>query len=192
MSYEPMDTYLPSARGGAAVPQLVGQREEAARSYAASAGWTVLVRHVVPPRRQPAGFVVRQEPAAGSVAPVGAVLVVDVSRRPRLGDRYGRALLAGASAAFAVTTGVFASLWLEERARVEPVETPVWVGEPQETVEAFARREGLVLTVQTVDASSVATGSGVAPGTVLVQAPGPGVPLSPGSVVVITVAAEPG
>ena len=115
MSYEPMDTYVPGARGGAQVPQFVGQREEAARSYGASAGWTVHVRYVPVDRRHPDGFVVQQAPAAGSIAPIGAALAIDVSQRRRLGERNGRAWLAGACVAFAVTTGVFASLWLEER-----------------------------------------------------------------------------
>lgn len=115
MSYEPRDTYVPGAQGGAQVPQFVGQREEAARSYATSAGWTIVVRHVPVARRQPDGFVVHQAPAAGAVAPIGAVLAVDVSRHRRAGEQHGRAWLAGACLALAVTTGVFAALWLEER-----------------------------------------------------------------------------
>jgi hypothetical protein len=117
-----MDTYVPGARGGAQVPQFVGQREEAARSYAVSAGWTVHVRYVTVDRRRPVGFIVAQAPAAGSVAPIGAALAIDVSQHLRVGERHGRALLAGACLALAVTTGVFASLWLEERQ--QRVESP--------------------------------------------------------------------
>lgn len=299
MSYEPRDTYLPSASGGAQVPQLVGQREEAARAYAASAGWSVHVRHVPPTApSQPDGFVVRQEPSAGSIAPVGAVLAVDVSRRPRFGEQYGRPVLVGAAAAFAAATFVFASLWLDARhdpaldgvgtgdvaaqlaaandriadleAQVESaaagegglaatlqaqldeatsalsaasedltelraqldaaavaasdaatrlgeleternellervadleaelggvtaavVAMPDWIGRQQVAVEEFVRLQGLVLTVQTVDGAETASGEPVAAGTVLVQAPEPGVPLVSGSSVVITVVAAP-
>lgn len=112
MSYPPSDTYVPSARGGAQVPQLVGQRVEAARAYAASAGWVVQVNDVPPATSaQPDGFVLRQVPAAGSVLPTGAVLLIDVGRRRSFGEQYGRGVLAGVAAALAIVAVVFALLW---------------------------------------------------------------------------------
>lgn len=116
MGYEPIDTYTPGARGGAQVPQLVGQRVEAARAYAASASWTVHVNDVPPATKdQPEGFVLRQVPAAGSVAPAGSVLLVDVARRRSFDEQYGKPLLAGVAAALAVVAVVFAVLWTSAR-----------------------------------------------------------------------------
>lgn len=116
MGYDPIDTYVPGARGGAQVPQLVGQRVEAARAYAASADWTVHVNDVPPARKdQPEGFVLRQVPAAGSVAPAGSVLLVDVARRRSFDEQYGKPLLAGVAAALAVVAVVFAVLWTSAR-----------------------------------------------------------------------------
>jgi hypothetical protein len=116
MGYDPIDTYTPGARGGAQVPQLVGQRVEAARAYAASADWTVHVNDVPPATKdQPEGFVLRQVPAAGSVAPMGSVLLVDVARRRSFGEQYGKPLLAGVAAALAVVAVVFAMLWSSAR-----------------------------------------------------------------------------
>jgi uncharacterized coiled-coil protein SlyX len=116
MGYDPIDTYTPGARGGAQVPQLVGQRVEAARAYAASASWTVHVNDVPPAtKEQPEGFVLRQEPAAGSVAPPGSVLLVDVARRRSFDEKYGKSLLAGVAAALAVVAVVFAVLWTSAR-----------------------------------------------------------------------------
>ena len=116
MGYDPIDTYVPGARGGAQVPQLVGQRVEAARAYAASANWTVHVNDVPPATKdQPEGFVLRQVPAAGSVAPAGSVLLVDVARRRSFDEQYGKPLLAGVAAALAVVAVVFAVLWTSAR-----------------------------------------------------------------------------
>jgi hypothetical protein len=116
MGYDPIDTYVPGARGGAQVPQLVGQRVEAARAYAASADWTVHVNDVPPATKdQPEGFVLRQVPSAGSVAPAGSVLLVDVARRRSFGEQYGKPLLAGVAAALAVVAVVFAMLWSSAR-----------------------------------------------------------------------------
>ncbi len=116
MGYDPIDTYVPGARGGAQVPQLVGQRVEAARAYAASADWTVHVNDVPPATKdQPEGFVLRQVPAAGSVAPAGSVLLVDVARRRSFDEQYGKPLLAGVAAALAVVAVVFAVLWTSAR-----------------------------------------------------------------------------
>jgi PASTA domain len=116
MGYDPIDTYVPGARGGAQVPQLVGQRVEAARAYAASAAWTVHVNDVPPATKdQPEGFVLRQVPAAGSVAPAGSVLLVDVARTRSFGEQYGKPLLGGVAAALAVVAVVFAVLWSSAR-----------------------------------------------------------------------------
>lgn len=116
MGYDPIDTYVPGARGGAQVPQLVGQRVEAARAYAASADWTVHVNDVPPATKdQPEGFVLRQVPAAGSVAPAGSVLLVDVARRRSFDEQYGKPLLAGVAAALAVVAVVLAVLWTSAR-----------------------------------------------------------------------------
>ena len=116
MSYPPSDTYVPSARGGAQVPQLVGQRVEAARAYAASAGWTIHVNDVEPATKgQPDGFVLRQVPTAGAVAPTGSVLLVDVGRRRSLGEQYGTPLLGGVAAALAIVAVVFGLLWAGAR-----------------------------------------------------------------------------
>jgi len=116
MSYPPTDTYAPGARGGAQVPQLVGQRVEAARAYASSAGWTIHVNDVEPATKgQPDGFVLRQAPAAGSVAPTGSVLLVDVGRRRTFGEQYGKPLLGGVAAALAIVAVVFGLLWAGAR-----------------------------------------------------------------------------
>jgi beta-lactam-binding protein with PASTA domain len=200
MSYQPSDTYLPSAHGGAQVPQLVGQRVEAARSYGASAGWSVHERPVAAPKGCPAGFVVRQEPAAGSIAPMGAVLLVDVARRSRGDAEWSRAMLGGIATAAAVAAGVFASLWLSERqdhdgtrAELESARAdlddlaavPDWVGGPPEVVAVDAREHGWVVVPQIADPDEVdpATPAGV----VLRQLPEPGTPLPDGAVVVIVV-----
>lgn len=208
MTYEPIDTYAPGASGAAVVPVLVGQREQAARAYAASAGWHVHVCHVPPAPGQPEGFVVGHRPPAGAMAPAGSVLLVDVSRRVAATQRYGRALLAGATAALAVATACFAWLWSEardERAapvvddRVgAPVEVPVdgsvaadWTGWPLADVRDVALRYGLVLVVETVEGERVdrigAPGLDPDAARVVSQAPRPGVALVPGSVVVVTV-----
>ena len=116
MSYPPTDTYAPGARGGAQVPQLVGQRVEAARAYASSAGWTIHVNDVEPATKgQPDGFVLRQVPTAGSVAPTGSVLLVDVGRRRTFGEQYGKPLLGGVAAALAIVAVVFGLLWAGAR-----------------------------------------------------------------------------
>ncbi|MFN8022947.1 MAG: PASTA domain-containing protein [Acidimicrobiales bacterium] len=199
MTYEPTDTYLPSASGGAQVPQLVGQRVEAARAYAASAGWSVHERTVPAPKGQPSGFVVRQEPSAGAISPRGAVLLVDVAKRTHGDGEWSRAVLGGVATAAAVVAGVFASLWLSERAdhdttrdqldaardELEGVTpAPDWVGGPRVVVDADAARNDWVVVVQQADPDDAAD-AGV--GTVVSQLPVPGTPLAPGSVVVVTV-----
>ncbi len=126
MGYDPIDTYVPGARGGAQVPQLVGQRVEAARAYAASANWTVHVNDVPPATKdQPEGFVLRQVPAAGSVAPAGSVLLVDVARRRSFDEQYGKPLLAGVASALAVVAVVFAVLWTSARSDSDGADTDV-------------------------------------------------------------------
>ena len=100
MSYQPTDPYT---RGPAQLPQLVGQRVEAATEYGQLYGWTV---HVVPKdpmnKDQPDGLVVAQEPPVGTALQPGSVLLVEVVRRIPFGDKYGRGLLTGIAAALAL------------------------------------------------------------------------------------------
>jgi hypothetical protein len=209
MTYEPIDTYVPGAPGAAVVPVLVGQREQAARAYAASAGWHVHVCHVPPAPGQPEGFVVGHRPPAGAMAPAGSVLLVDVTRRVAATQRYGRGLLAGGAAALAVATAGVTWSWSEARDErrplvVEdvvdaPVEVPVgetvaaadWTGWPLADVRDVALRYGLVLVVETVEGERVDRIGGPVldpdAARVVLQAPRPGVVLVPGSVVVVTV-----
>lgn len=193
------DIFVSSARSSAEVPQLVGQRVEAARAYAASAGWSLHVRPVAADRQRPAGFVVAQQPPPGHHAAAGAVLVVDVSTPRRLDDRHARAVLGGVATALAVVAGVFASLWLDERAdRPDVVPAPDWVGGPRAVVDEFAADHDLVVVIEPLPlAASVDDGGSAAglpadgfAGVVVAQVPSPGVPLAPGSVVVLTVAED--
>ena len=195
------DIFVSSARSSAEVPQLVGQRVEAARAYAASAGWSLHVRPVATDRQRPAGFVVAQQPPPGHHAASGAVLVVDVATPRRLDDRRARAVLGGVATGLAVVAGVFASLWLDERAdrpdrpdRHDVVPAPNWVGGSRDVVDAFAADHDLVVVIESLPlaagADDAGPGADVPADVVVAQVPSPGVPLAPGSVVVLTVAED--
>ena len=108
-------------------------------------------------------------------------------------------MLGGVATGLAVVAGVFASLWLDERAdRPDVVPAPDWVGGPRAVVDAFAADHDLVVVIEalplaasTDDADpAVDVPASVPVGLVIAQLPSPGVPLAPGSVVVLTVAED--
>lgn len=114
MSYNPVDTF---SRGPAQVPQLVGERIEAARESANTHGWVLHVNELEPfNSSQPDGLVVAQRPSQGTMLAPGMVVSADVIVRRSIGDRYGRPLLAGVAAALGLVALVFGVLWAGARA----------------------------------------------------------------------------